>query len=118
MEPLRPKLPVDVQSFEIMRTQNYLYVDKTRYIYRMVTEGTFYFLSRPRRFGKSLLVSTLFELENLWPEALLYQTGYLTIQDVQNEIYTLNYPNQEVKQAFTETLLPGTAKPEGVEGAS
>ncbi len=55
----RKKLPVDVQSFEIMRTQNYLYVDKTRHIYRMVTEGTFYFLSRPRRFGKSLLVSTL-----------------------------------------------------------
>lgn len=53
------KLPVDVHSFEIMRTQNYLYVDKTRHIYRMMTEGTFYFLSRPRRFGKSLLVSTL-----------------------------------------------------------
>ncbi|MCP4401528.1 MAG: ATP-binding protein [bacterium] len=55
----KQKLPVDVQSFEIMRTQNYLYVDKTRHIHRMVTEGTFYFLSRPRRFGKSLLVSTL-----------------------------------------------------------
>ncbi len=53
------KLPVDVQSFEKMRTENYLYVDKTRHIYRMITEGTFYFLSRPRRFGKSLLVSTL-----------------------------------------------------------
>lgn len=59
MQPLRKKLPVDVQSFEVMRTQDYLYVDKTRHIYRMVTEGTFYFLSRPRRFGKSLLVSTL-----------------------------------------------------------
>jgi len=53
------KLPVGIQSFETMRTENYLYVDKTRHIYRMVTEGKFYFLSRPRRFGKSLLVSTL-----------------------------------------------------------
>ena len=55
----RQKLPVDISSFEKMRTEGYLYVDKTRHIYRMVTEGTFYFLSRPRRFGKSLLVSTL-----------------------------------------------------------
>ncbi len=53
------KLPVGIQSFETMHTENYLYVDKTRHIYRMVTEDKFYFLSRPRRFGKSLLVSTL-----------------------------------------------------------
>jgi hypothetical protein len=53
------KLPVDIQAFETMRGENYLYVDKTRHIYQMVTEGRFYFLSRPRRFGKSLLVSTL-----------------------------------------------------------
>jgi len=59
MESRPLKLPVDIQSFETMRTENYLYVDKTRHIYRMVTEGKFYFLSRPRRFGKSLLASTL-----------------------------------------------------------
>jgi len=59
MAHINPKLPVGIQSFETMRTENYLYVDKTRHIYRMVTEGKFYFLSRPRRFGKSLLVSTL-----------------------------------------------------------
>jgi hypothetical protein len=53
------KLPLDVQAFEIMRGEDYLYVDKTRYIYQMVTQGRYYFLSRPRRFGKSLLVSTL-----------------------------------------------------------
>ncbi|MCP4395895.1 MAG: AAA family ATPase, partial [bacterium] len=55
----RKKLPVDSQAFEIMRGENYLYVDKTRHIYQMIAEGRFYFLSRPRRFGKSLLVSTL-----------------------------------------------------------
>jgi hypothetical protein len=51
MEQIRKKLPVDIQSFEIMRTENYLYVDKTRYFHRMITEEKFYFLSRPRRFG-------------------------------------------------------------------
>lgn len=55
----RLKLPLDIQAFEIMRGERYLYVDKTRRIYRMVTEGRYYFLSRPRRFGKSLLISTL-----------------------------------------------------------
>ena len=53
------KLPLDVQSFEKMRTENYVYVDKTRHIHKMISEGTYYFLSRPRRFGKSLFVSTL-----------------------------------------------------------
>jgi hypothetical protein len=52
-------LPVGIQSFEYLRTNDFLYVDKTENIYRMVTTGKPYFLSRPRRFGKSLLVSTL-----------------------------------------------------------
>jgi len=56
------KLPLGIQSFEKMILQNYLYVDKTEYIYNLITSGTYYFLSRPRRFGKSLLVSTLKEL--------------------------------------------------------
>jgi hypothetical protein len=53
------KLPIGIQSFEKLRNNGCLYVDKTEHIYRMVTEGSVYFLSRPRRFGKSLLVSTL-----------------------------------------------------------
>lgn len=56
--PLR-KLPIGIQSFEYLRSENYLYVDKTALIYRLVTMGKPYFLSRPRRFGKSLLLSTL-----------------------------------------------------------
>ena len=55
----RLKLPIGIQSFEVMRSQGFLYVDKTPHIHRLVTEGMYYFLSRPRRFGKSLLVSTL-----------------------------------------------------------
>lgn len=58
MEALR-KLPIGEQSFAKLRTEDRLYVDKTEYIYKMVHEGTYYFLSRPRRFGKSLLLSTM-----------------------------------------------------------
>ena len=53
------KYPVGIQSFETIRKDGYVYVDKTPLIYKMITEGVPYFLSRPRRFGKSLLVSTL-----------------------------------------------------------
>jgi hypothetical protein len=53
------KLPVDVHDFHHMITGDHVYVDKTQYIHKMATEGTYYFLSRPRRFGKTLLVSTL-----------------------------------------------------------
>lgn len=53
------KLPIGIQSFEFLRSEGYLYVDKTALVYRLVTMGKPYFLSRPRRFGKSLLLSTL-----------------------------------------------------------
>jgi hypothetical protein len=58
-DPPLQKLPIGIQAFETLRGQGYLYVDKTRWVHRMVTQGMFYFLARPRRFGKSLLVSTL-----------------------------------------------------------
>ena len=51
--------PIGVQNFESLRKDGYLYVDKTALIYQMVTTGSYYILSRPRRFGKSLLISTL-----------------------------------------------------------
>ena len=53
------KYPVGIQSFESIRKDGYVYIDKTPLIYKMITEGKPYFLSRPRRFGKSLLCSTL-----------------------------------------------------------
>ena len=53
------KLPIGIQDFEDIRNGNYLYVDKTALIYQLVMKGKPYFLSRPRRFGKSLLISTL-----------------------------------------------------------
>ena len=54
-------LPIGIQSFSKIRENNYLYVDKTEYIYSLASNAGIYFLSRPRRFGKSLLISTLSE---------------------------------------------------------
>ncbi len=67
-------LPLDTSSFRQIRESGNLYVDKTKWIYRLITEGRCYFLSRPRRFGKSLTINTLKELfrgnkelfEGLW----------------------------------------------------
>ena len=52
-------MPVGVQSFEIMRTSPYVYVDKTHFIPKLEVVGRAHFLARPRRFGKSLFISTL-----------------------------------------------------------
>ena len=68
------KYPIGLQNFRKIREGGYLYIDKTEVIHRLVTTGSYYFLSRPRRFGKSLLVDTIEELfkgsealfEGLW----------------------------------------------------
>jgi hypothetical protein len=52
------KYPIGIQSFEKIRKENFAYVDKTALVYRLANEGNYYFLNRPRRFGKSLLIST------------------------------------------------------------
>lgn len=53
------KLPIGIQNFEKLRSEAYSYVDKTAQVYHVANGGTYNFLSRPRRFGKSLLLSTL-----------------------------------------------------------
>ncbi|MFM8445421.1 MAG: AAA family ATPase, partial [Methylococcus sp.] len=58
----RKKLPIGIQSFRKIREDNYYYVDKIPFALRLIEEGSHYFLSRPRRFGKSLLLDTLGEL--------------------------------------------------------
>jgi Predicted AAA-ATPase/PD-(D/E)XK nuclease superfamily len=67
-------LPIGIQTLTEIRAMNCIYVDKTEYVHRLVTTGKYYFLSRPRRFGKSLLISTFKQLflgnkpifEGLW----------------------------------------------------
>ena len=56
------KLPIGIQTFREIREEGYYYVDKTAYMHRLANEGKHYFLSRPRRFGKSLFLDTLEEL--------------------------------------------------------
>lgn len=70
------KYPIGIQDFREVRTGNYVYVDKTQLIHQLISSGKYYFLSRPRRFGKSLLLNTLKEIfsgskalfEGLWIE--------------------------------------------------
>ena len=58
----RRRLPIGIQTFRTVREDGCYYVDKTPYIRRLLDEGTHYFLSRPRRFGKSLVLDTCKEL--------------------------------------------------------
>ena len=58
----RRRLPIGIQTFRTLRERDCYYVDKTAYVERLLDEGTHYFLSRPRRFGKSLFLDTLKEL--------------------------------------------------------
>lgn len=53
------KYPVGIQNFTVLREGGYVYIDKTKYIHKLLKQGVFYFLSRPRRFGKSLMLSTI-----------------------------------------------------------
>ncbi len=55
-------LPIGISDFEKIREKDYLYIDKTEHLYNLITTGEYYFLSRPRRFGKSLLISTLYNI--------------------------------------------------------
>ena len=50
--------PIGIQNFEKLRKNGYLYIDKTAQVYQLAKTGSYYFLSRPRRFGKRLLIST------------------------------------------------------------
>ena len=56
---LSRKIPIGIQSFEDLRVKDFLYVDKTSYIAELASANKVFFLSRPRRFGKSLFLSTL-----------------------------------------------------------
>ena len=67
----RKKLPIGKSTFRNIRDpkENYVYIDKTAIAYEMVTSGSYYFLSRPRRFGKSLFIDTLW---TLWENSVVF----------------------------------------------
>ncbi len=78
--PMLQQLPLGMSTFSDIIQKNYLYVDKTEHIHRLITSSKYYFLSRPRRFGKSLMVSTLKEIfeghHTLFKDLWIGQCGY------------------------------------------
>ena len=74
------KLPIGIQTIRDIIEDGYVYVDKTPFAHRLITTGKHYFLSRPRRFGKSLFLDTLAEIlkgnKELFKECAIYQTDY------------------------------------------
>ena len=74
------KLPLGIQNFRKIREGNYVYVDKTEYIYDLINNASYYFLSRPRRFGKSLLIDTIEETfsgeRELFKGLFIYNSDY------------------------------------------
>ncbi|MFM8442595.1 MAG: AAA family ATPase, partial [Methylococcus sp.] len=73
----RQKLPIGLQTFRTLREEGCYYVDKTPFALKLIEEGSYYFLSRPRRFGKSLFLDTLAELfagsEALFQELYIHE---------------------------------------------
>ncbi len=73
----RKKLPIGIQTFREIREENFYYVDKTHFALKLTEQGKYYFLSRPRRFGKSLFIDTLAELftgnESLFQGLAIYK---------------------------------------------
>ena len=74
------KLPIGIQNFREIIEDNHVYVDKTMYVHHLINNGKCYFLSRPRRFGKSLFLDTIAEVfkgnKELFKGLWIYETDY------------------------------------------
>lgn len=107
------KLPLGIQDFEKIRREGLLYVDKTEYIHRIVTTGDYYFLSRPRRFGKSLLLSTLRALYEGKKELFegLWIAEHWNWQDQHNVIH-LKFSSQGLRTLGVERAIYAMLKEE------
>ncbi|MGN0188096.1 MAG: AAA family ATPase [Candidatus Cryptobacteroides sp.] len=120
--------PIGIQNFEKLREGGYTYVDKTALIYKLATSGTYYFLSRPRRFGKSLLISTMeayfsgkkelfkgLAMEQLEKDWTRYPVLHLDLNgiaynsdDVLNQVLNAKLSDWEAEYGITATsTIPG-----------
>jgi hypothetical protein len=104
------KLPIGIQTFSEIRREGYLYVDKTEEIFQLITSGKYFFISRPRRFGKSLTLSTIKEIysgnrrlfEGLWIEDKWDWAKVHPVVHIQfNEI---GYATKGLEQALRDRL--------------
>ncbi|KZX12186.1 ATP-binding protein [Methanobrevibacter curvatus] len=109
-------LPTDIGTFSTLIENDYLYVDKTKYIYKMIKPGKKFFLSRPRRFGKSLLVSTLKELfsanKKLFKDLYIYDKWNWTksYPVIHLDFSVIGYTNQDVLKESLNIFLERKAK--------
>ena len=111
------KLPLGIQTFKDIINGDYVYIDKTQYIYNLLNEYEFYFLSRPRRFGKSLLIDTVAEIFNgdaeLFKGLWIYGSGYSFRKHPIIKLDMSNIPNDTpeiLKYALSEELIYRAAK--------
>ncbi len=113
---MKKLLPIGIQTFSEIIENNYIYVDKTRLIHELITTGKTYFFSRPRRFGKSLLISTL---EAIFKgEKELFQGLYIERMNYDWQIYPVIrisfggnlYENRQVIEKYLVESLEGIAQ--------
>lgn len=105
MEDLQRLYPIGIQTFSKIREGNYLYIDKTEYVYRMTHSASSYiFLSRPRRFGKSLLTSTLHSYFSGRKE-LFHGLAMEKLEKEWTEYPVLHFDMSTAKHADSEQLL-------------
>src|SRR6185437_1464020 len=110
------KLPIGIQSIGEIIHGGYVYVDKTDLIYRLITEGKYYFLSRPRRFGKSLLLDTLKSIfsgdKRLFKGCSIYKSRYQWPKHPMIYLDFTQIPTKDPKQleSALKFFLEDTAK--------
>lgn len=113
------KYPIGIQDFEGLRKDGYLYVDKTAIIRRLIEDGKYYFLSRPRRFGKSLLLSTIaayFEGKRELFQGLAIDTDEVSWEAHPILHLDLNTEKYDTKDALEQKLESFIAECESVYG--
>ena len=103
-------LPIGIQDFEDLRKKGFIYVDKTALVYKLATEGKPYFLSRPRRFGKSLLISTM-KAYFLGKKELFEGLAIEQMEQdwIEYPVININFANDEL--IATSNAVPGYTGP-------
>lgn len=109
------KLPVGIQEFREIVEGDYLYVDKTREIHELITSGKYFFLSRPRRFGKSLLINTIKEIflgaRELFKGFYIYdKIDWKTHPVIRIDFSVIAHSNPEILQKSILAFIDGIAK--------
>ncbi|MCL1914648.1 MAG: AAA family ATPase [Eubacteriaceae bacterium] len=114
------KLPLGIQNFREIVDGDYVYIDKTRYIYNLVNDAKYYFLSRTRRFGKSLLLDTINEVFNgdkeLFNGLWIYNSDYEFVKYpvLRLDMSNIANKNSEVLEESLLSSLKNIADEEGI----